>query len=219
MKAMLMSAPGAADVLQLRDIPTPALSGGHDLLVRLKAAGVNPVDTKLRARGTYFPERMPAILGCDGAGVVEEIGPEVQRFKPGDAVYFCNGGIGAQPGSYAEYSVIDERLAAPKPRTLSFAEAAAAPLVLITAWEALHDRARIKADHSVLIHAGAGGVGHMAIQLARLQGAHICTTVSDAAKESFVRELGADLVINYREADTAWTSPWTPWAAPPSPKR
>ncbi len=201
MKAIVMTAPGAVDVLKLRELPPPVISGGHDLLVRLKAAGVNPLDTKLRARGTYFPERMPAILGCDGAGVVEAVGPEVQRFKPGDAVYFCNGGIGAHPGTYADYVTIDERLAAPKPRLLSFAEAAAAPLVLITAWEALHDRARLKEDHSVLIHAGAGGVGHVAIQLARLQGAHICTTVSDAAKEDFVRELGADLVINYRKTD------------------
>lgn len=200
MKVIMMTAQGAPDILQLRELPVPTM-GAQDLLVRIKAAGVNPVDTKLRARGTYFPERMPAILGCDGAGVVEAAGPEVQCFKPGDAVYFCNGGIGGHSGTYAEYAVIDERLAAPKPRSLSFAEAAAAPLVLITAWESLHDRARIKENDRVLIHAGAGGVGHIAIQLARLQGARVATTVSNAEKAEFARGLGAECVINYRETD------------------
>src|SRR3569832_918876 len=126
MKAMVMTAQGMPDVLALRELPPPTVSGGHELLVRLKAAGVNPVDTKLRARGTYFPERMPAILGCDGAGVVEATGTEVQRYRPGDAVYFCSGGIGSHPGTYAQYAVIDERLVAPKPRSLSYAAAAAA---------------------------------------------------------------------------------------------
>lgn len=203
MKAMVMTATGAPDVLKLQEVPTPSLGGAQDLLVRIKAAGVNPVDTKLRARGTYFPERMPAILGCDGAGVVEAVGPEVRRYRPGDTVYFCNGGIGAHPGTYAEYAVIDERLAAPKPRTLSFAEAAAAPLVLITAWEALHDRARIAEGQHVLIHAGAGGVGHVAIQLAKLQGARICTTVAGAKKAEFAMRLGADHVIDYRATNFA----------------
>lgn len=203
MKAMVMTAQGTPDVLALRELPPPAVSGGHELLVRLKAAGVNPVDTKLRARGTYFPERMPAILGCDGAGVVEATGTEVQRYRPGDAVYFCSGGIGGHPGTYAEYAVIDERLAAPKPRSLSYAEAAAAPLVLITAWESLHDRAVIKEGDRVLIHAGAGGVGHVAIQLARLHGARVATTVSGVEKAAFVRELGAERVIDYRQTDFA----------------
>src|SRR3569832_1633616 len=167
MKAMVMTAQGMPDVLALRELPPPTVSGGHELLVRLKAAGVNPVDTKLRARGTYFPERMPAILGCDGAGVVEATGTEVQRYRPGDAVYFCSGGIGSHPGTYAQYAVIDERLVAPKPRSLSYAEAAAAPLVLVTAWESLRDRAVIKEGDRVLMHAGAGGVGRVALELAR----------------------------------------------------
>ncbi len=201
MKAMVMTVPGAPKVLQLHEVPTPALSGGRQLLVRLHAAGVNPVDTKLRGRGTYFPERMPAILGCDGAGVVEAAGPEAQDFQVGDAVYFCNGGIGGHPGNYAEYAVIDERLAAPKPRTLSFVEAAAVPLALITAWEALHDRAHIQEGQQVLIHAGAGGVGHLAIQLAKLHGARVCATVSSPAKAELVSELGAELAVDYRKTD------------------
>jgi len=200
MKALVMTAPGNPDVLQVRELPIPTIHG-RQLLVRLKAAGINPLDTKLRARGTYFPERMPAILGCDGAGIVEAAGPEVQNFKQGDAVYFCNGGIGGHPGTYAEYAVVDERFAAPKPTTLSFAQAAASPLVVITAWEALHDRGRLQAGQRALIHAGAGGVGHIAIQLARLHGNQVCTTVSDGDKARFVGELGVDYVVDYRDND------------------
>lgn len=203
MKAILMTAPGGPDVLQYTDIPVPSLSGAHDMLVRLKAAGVNPVDTKLRDKGTYYPEHMPAILGCDGAGVVEAVGPAVNRFKPGDAVYFCNGGIGGHPGNYAEYAVVDEAWAAAKPASLSYAEAAAAPLVLITAWEALHDRARMQAGQTVLVHAGAGGVGHVAVQLACAAGCQVVTTVSSGIKTQFVRELAAVSTIDYRSVDMA----------------
>lgn len=210
MKAIVMTGIGGADVLALRDLPPPRIQSDHDVLVRLKAAGVNPVDTKLRGRGTYFPDHLPCVLGCDGAGVVEDVGPEVQRFRVGDAVYFCSGGIGDEQGCYAEMKVVDERHLAPKPRSLDFAEAAAAPLVLITAWESLHDRARLHADQTVLVHAGAGGVGHVAIQLARRAGARVCTTVSSADKADFVRALGAEEVIHYRDTDfadaaLAWT--------------
>lgn len=201
MKAVLMHAPGAPQALSLADVPAPQIAHDTDLLVRLKAAGVNPIDTKLRAKGTYFPERMPAILGCDGAGVVEAAGTKVTRFKPGDAVYFCNGGIGGHPGNYAEYAVVDARFAARKPASLDFNHAAAAPLVLITAWEALHDRARMAAGQAVLIHAGAGGVGHVAIQLAKAAGCRVLSTVGSAAKAEFARLLGADEAILYRETD------------------
>lgn len=203
MKAIVMHAPGAPQVLRLADVPTPEIIHDTDLLVRIKAAGVNPIDTKLRARGTYFPERMPAILGCDGAGVVEAVGASVSRFKPGDAIYFCNGGIGGHPGTYAEYAVVDARFAARKPESLDFNQAAAAPLVLITAWEALYDRARMTAGQTVLIHAGAGGVGHVAIQLAKAAGCRVLTTVGSATKADFVRQLGADEAILYRETDFA----------------
>jgi NADPH2:quinone reductase len=201
MKAVVMSAAGTPEVLDYRDVADPEIRGVRDIRVRLKAAGVNPVDTKLRRRGTFYPERMPAILGCDGAGVVEEVGNAVTRFRPGDEVYFCHGGIGAAPGNYAEYIVLDERFAAPKPSRLSFAEAAAVPLVLITAWESLHDRAHVRQGQRVLVHAGAGGVGHVAIQLAKLAGAQVCTTVSTQEKARFVSGLGADLAILYRDED------------------
>jgi NADPH:quinone reductase len=201
-KAVLMTAAGSPEVLQLQDVPKPTVPlENTQLLVRLVAAGVNPIDTKLRQRGTFYPEQMPAILGCDGAGIVEAVGAGVERFRVGDEVYFCYGGLGAHQGNYAEYTVVDERFVACKPASVSFAEAAAAPLVLITAWEALYERGRLAPGERVLIHAGAGGVGHVAIQLAKLKGASVCTTVSSQEKANFVKELGADEVIFYQETD------------------
>ncbi len=197
MKAVVMTAAGGPEVLQLLNLPRPELKRDTDLLVRLYAAGINPIDTKIRQRGLFYPDALPAILGCDGAGVVEAVGPQVQRFRVGDPVYFCNGGLGGHPGTYAEYAVIDERFVARKPNSLSFAQAAAVPLVLITAWEALHDRGRIQPGQRVLVQAGAGGVGHIAIQLAKLAGATVCTTVSSPEKAKLVQQLGADQVILY----------------------
>jgi NADPH:quinone reductase len=199
MKAILMTGVG---VLQLQEVPTPKISQPNQVLVALKAAGVNPIDTKIRKRGTFYPEQMPAILGCDGAGIVEAVGSEVTDFRVGDEVYFCRGGLGQQgTGNYAEYAVIEADFLAHKPNSLSFAEAAAAPLVLITAWEALYDRARLQSGQNVLIHGGAGGVGHVAIQLAKIKGAKIYTTVGNSDKERLVRQLGADYPILYKQTD------------------
>ncbi len=201
MQAVLFTRPGGPEVLELAKIPLPDLTSPTALRVRLYAAGVNPLDTKLRQRGTFYPDRHMPILGCDGAGVVETVGAAVTRFRPGDAVYFCNGGLGAEPGTYAEYTIIEEAWAVHKPRSLSFSAAAAAPLALLTAWESLFDRARLHAGQTVLIHAGAGGVGHLAIQLARQAGAHVVTTVSSPAKAAFCTELGAACCLFYRERD------------------
>lgn len=201
MKAILMNAPGGPEVLQAGEIPLPELPSPSHLRVRLKAADVNPIDTKLRRNGTYFPDRLPTVLGCDGAGVVESAGLAVTRFKPGDEVYFFNGGIGGEQGNYAEYTVIHEDCAAAKPQNLSMVEAAAVPLVLITAWEVLHDRAQLKAGQTVLIHAAAGGVGHVAVQLARELGARIAATVSSEEKAAWVRKLGAERIIQYTRED------------------
>jgi NADPH2:quinone reductase len=202
MKAVLMTAAGEPEVLQLQEVPEPKIQNDTEIVVRLHAAGVNPIDTKLRQRGTFYPDQMPAILGCDGAGVVESVGSRVQQFRVGDEVYFCAGGLGASgTGNYAEVAVVKERLVAAKPKSLSFSEAAAAPLVLITAWEALYDRGRLEAGQKVLIHAGAGGVGHVAIQLAKLKGAEVCTTVSSQDKARLVRQLGADHPILYKQTD------------------
>jgi len=199
MRVIEMRETGGPSVLQLTERPRPKLTGPNDILVRLKAAGVNPIDTKIRQRGPLIPDGLPAVLGCDGAGVVEEAGDEVTRFKPGDEVWFCHGGLGGPVGNYAEYIVLDNHFAQSKPLSIDFIQAASAPLVLLTAWEALHDRARLSEGQTVLIHAGAGGVGHVAIQLARAAKARVCTTVSSPEKADFAHSLGAEYCINYRE--------------------
>lgn len=201
MKAILMTQPGAAELLQLADIPEPTITAPNQIKVQLKAAGVNPIDTKLRRRGVFRENALPAVLGCDGAGIVAEVGSGASRFKPGDKVWFCNGGLGFDQGNYAEYTVLDERWAAAMPASLNFAQAAAGPLVLITAWGALYERARLRAGQNVLIHAGAGGVGHVAIQLAKLRGARVVATVGSEEKAAMARQWGADEVVNYREED------------------
>lgn len=199
MKAILMTQPGAADLLQLADIREPDITRPTHIKVRLESAGVNPIDTKLRQRGVFYENALPAVLGCDGAGVVVERGSEASKFQIGDKVWFCHGGLGADQGNYAQFNVLDERWAAPMPETLSFEQAAAGPLVLITAWGALYDRAHLREGDTVLIHAGAGGVGHVAIQLAKLRGAKVITTVGTEEKAALARQWGADEVVNYRE--------------------
>ena len=200
MKAIVMNETGGPEVLQLQEIPKPVISKPSEVLVKLKAAGINPVDAKFR-RGMYPVNQFPAILGCDGAGVIEDTGTDALRYKPGDEVYFFHGGIGTGPGNYAEYIVLDENLVARKPASCDFIHAAALPLIFITAWEALHDRARIQSGQTVLIHAGAGGVGHVAIQVAKAAGAKVCTTISSEEKATFVKKLGADFIINYKQQD------------------
>jgi len=210
MKAVCIDQGGGVEMLRTTDMPDPVLTRGDQVLVTLKSAGINPIDTKIRSAPERFPVSLPAILGCDGAGVVTAVGDAVTAFAPGDEVYFSQPGFIDRQGTYAEQVVVDSPLLAHKPAHLSFAEAAAAPLVLITAWEALHDRARIQPGQRVLIHAGAGGVGHVAIQLARQAGASVATTVSNDEKADFVKRLGADCAINYRHEDVpaavmAWT--------------
>ncbi len=201
MKAITMTTPGGVEQLQLNEIPAPKITEPHQLLIEIKAAGVNPVDTKLRKGGPYFPDHEQHVLGCDGAGIIKAVGDNCSRFQPGDEVYYFNGGLGGLDGNYTEFAVIDERYVAHKPNNLSFAEAAAAPLALITAWESLFDRATLHQGDEVLIHGGAGGVGHLAVQLAAHVGARICTTVGSSEKADFVRKLGADRAILYKEED------------------
>ena len=199
MKAVTMTAVGNPNVLELRDIDEPGISTPTQIKVKLKAAGVNPVDTKIRRNGLLYDKPLPAVLGCDGAGEVIEIGSAVTQFKPGDNVWFCHGGLGREQGNYAEYTVLDQRWASLMPKTSSFAEAAALPLVLITAWGGLFDRGGLQSGQTVLIHAGAGGVGHVAIQLAKLKGARVITTVSSAEKAEFAKSMGADEVVLYTQ--------------------
>jgi NADPH:quinone reductase len=209
MRAILMTAVGGPEVLQLAELPEPEIAGEHDVRVHLRAAGINPADYKMRSHGTVEGS-LPAILGSDGAGVVESVGPAVTRVRPGDEVYFCDGGFVA-PGTYQQVRIVDERYLAHKPERLSFVEAAAAPLVTITAWEALRERARVGNDQFVLVQAGAGGVGHMSVQIARIAGARVATTVTPGAKAELASSLGAELCIDYRRDDVgetlrAWTA-------------
>lgn len=199
MKAMIAQRPGPArEVFSLTEIPTPKAIRGH-VVVKVEASSVNPIDTKVRNAPIPFAPKFPAVLHGDFAGVVTEVGPEVSKFKVGDAVYGCAGGIkGTEGGALAEYLLADAQLTSLKPENLSFREAAALPLVAITAWEALIDKLQIKPGSKVLIHGGLGGVGHIAAQLAKSFGAVVHTTVaSDAAKQQ-AKEYGSHYAINYQ---------------------
>jgi NADPH2:quinone reductase len=200
-EAAVMREVGGPDVFEIRQIQLPWPGTATDVLVRIHAAGVNPADTFFRSLGPYLGDGSGAVLGHDGAGVVEAVGDEVSFFKPGDRVCFCNGGLGGDPGTYARHAMVPEWLLARVPGTVELTRAAVLPLVFITAWEALEERARVRPDEPVLIHGGAGGTGQIAIQVARELGARIATTVSDEAKAERVRSLGAELAINYRNAD------------------
>jgi NADPH:quinone reductase len=209
MRAVVMTAVGGPEVLKVAELPEPEISGDHEVRVRLRAASINPADYKQRAEGIGGTP-LPVVLGADGAGVVEATGTAVTRVRPGDEVYFCDGGFGGLPGTYQELKVIDERYLARKPERLSFVEAAAAPLVTITGWEAQRERARVGSGQSVLVQAGAGGVGHMSVQIARLAGARVATTVTPGPKEELAASLGAELCIDYTREDVgaklrAWT--------------
>ena len=200
MKAVVLTGAGGTDMLKLMDVPDPVIEGPQEVLVRLHAAGINPVDYKLRKAGGYYPDRLPLILGCDGAGVVEEIGEGVTKFKVGDEVFFFNGGMGGDDqGNYAERTVIHQDYLAAKPKSLSMVEAASVPLVWLTAWEAIFDRYALQPGDTILIHAGAGGVGYIAIQIAKHAGATVITTISNLEKAEFAKSIGADHCINYKE--------------------
>ncbi|MFT3691238.1 zinc-binding alcohol dehydrogenase family protein [Paenirhodobacter sp.] len=180
------------------DLPRPA-PAGRDLLVQIKAISVNPVDVKVRAN--VQPEGW-RVLGWDAAGIVVEAGPEATLFKPGDEVFYAGSII--RPGSYAEFQLVDERITGHKPASLGWAEAAALPLTAITAWESLFDRLDVKravpgAAHAVLIIGGAGGVGSIAIQLARMAGLTVIATASRPETNAWVRALGADHVVDHTQ--------------------
>lgn len=182
--------------LTLRDVPRPAAGPGQ-VLVRIAASGVNPLDIKIAAgKADHARPVLPAILGIDMAGVVEAVGDGVAGFAPGDEVYGMTGGIAGVQGSLAGYAAVDADLLAHKPRNFSMREAAALPLVFITAWEGLVDRARIQRGSKVLVHGGAGGVGHIAVQIARAFGAEVFAT-GEAGQRALIESAGAT-AIDYR---------------------
>jgi NADPH2:quinone reductase len=199
MRAQILKAHGGPENFVLSDIPIPAIEPGK-LLIRVAATSVNQIDIKIRG-GLPIGPALPAVLGADVAGVVEAVGEGVLGFAPGDAVYGCAGGVKGQGGAMAEYMLADARLIAPKPRSLSMREAAALPLVAITAWDGLERSMVGHADH-ILIHGGVGGVGHIAIQLAKTLGARIATTIGTPDAAALARSLGADETIDFR-AETA----------------
>lgn len=189
MRAYVVGQPGGA--FEERDIARPIPEAGQ-VLVRVAASGVNPLDTKIRAgKAGHAEQPLPAVLGLDVAGVVEEVGAGVTAFRPGDEVYGMVGGVGRHQGTLAESVAADASLLALKPKTLSMREAAVMPLVTITAWEGIVDRANVHEGQRVLVHAGAGGVWHVAVQLAKARGAEVFATVS-AEKKSIVEGFGGD---------------------------
>ena len=193
MKAIVVHEYGGPEVLKYEDAPQPT-PRDDEILVRVIAAGVNPVDRVARSEKQFVHIQLPAIPGYDVAGVVENTGAKVTKFKTGDQVYAY---IALdKPGGYAEYAVATEREAALKPKSLPFVEAAAVPLVAETAWQALIDTAKLSAGQTVLIHGGSGGVGSFAIQIAKARGAKVIATAS-TANQDLLKELGADVAIDY----------------------
>jgi NADPH:quinone reductase-like Zn-dependent oxidoreductase len=173
------------------------VAGPGQVLVRIHASGVNPLDLKIAAgKADHANVALPAILGIDMAGVVESVGAGVQGYAPGDEVWGMTGGVGGVQGSLAEYAAVDARLLARKPASIGMREAAALPLVFITAWEGLVDRARVTAGMKVLVHGGAGGVGHIAVQIARSFGAQVYATGS-ASQRATIEGYGA-VFIDYQ---------------------
>jgi NADPH:quinone reductase-like Zn-dependent oxidoreductase len=204
MKAVVIDGYGTSDRLQLRTVETPKAARG-EVLIRVHAAGVNPIDWKIR-RGLFRPVlwlKPPIVLGCDVAGVVEETGSGVTRFRPGDPVFALLTPGRHGPGGYAEFAVAPESAVARKPVSLNFEEAASLPVAALTALQSLRDLDRLPAGGSVLINGASGGVGSFAVMIARALGAARVAGVCGPANVGFVRGLGADLVIDYTQAD--WT--------------
>ena len=196
MKAVIIRAFGSADRLELAEMPQP-VPGPRQVLVKVMAASVNPVDYKIREQGSWAGVPMPAILGYDAAGVVEAVGSQVQRFKKGDEVFYSARIFGRQ-GTYAEYHVEDEDILAHKPASLSWEEAASLPLAAITAYDSIVTYFQTKVGDTVLVHAGAGGVGNFAVQLAKAAGARVLATGRSVNKD-LITSLGADEVIDYQK--------------------
>jgi len=185
--------------LDLTEIATPSPQDGQ-VLVRVHASGVNPLDVKILAgKAAHAQRRLPAVPGLDLAGAVVAVGGGVDRFAPGDEVYGLTGGVGDLQGSLAEYAAVDARLLARKPARLDMREAAALPLVAMTAWEGLVDRAQVREGMDVLVHGGAGGIGHVAVQIARARGARVFATGSADSLQT-IEALGA-IPIDYTTTD------------------
>jgi NADPH:quinone reductase-like Zn-dependent oxidoreductase len=195
MKAIIAREYGGPEVLKLEQVPRPEPKE-NEILVKVIAAGLNPVDGMIRSGkyAKFFGTKLPLVPGYDIAGIVERAGAKTDKFKKGDAVYaYIDLKTG---GGYAEYALVTAKEAAPKPKSLTYVEAAAVPIVALTAWQALVDTAKLSTGQTVLIHGGSGGVGSFAIQFAKLRGAKVFATAS-TRNQDFLKELGADVAIDY----------------------
>lgn len=198
MKAAVINEFGEPEVLQITDVDKPEIND-DEVLIKVMAAGINPVDTKVRAgtSGMSKQLKLPAILGWDVSGVISNVGKNVQDLKPGNSVFGCIGfpGLGK---AYAEFAVADPKLLASKPANISFDEAAAVPLAGLTAYQTINEHLKITSGQKILIQAAAGGVGHLAVQFAKLNGAHVAGTASEK-NETFLKTLGVDQFIDYKK--------------------
>ena len=202
MRVMMTPKFGGPELFEERDVERPQ-PGPGEVLVRVIVAGTNPVDAKFRAMGDAMGQEAPLVLGADISGVVEEAGPGVADFSPGDEVYYTPELFGpGSNGSYAEYNVAPAAIVAKKPASISHEEAAAVPLAGGTAYEALIRRMQIKVGETVLIHGGAGGVGSFAVQIARSAGARVIATAGPDNQQT-LRELGADVALDYTQTNVA----------------
>jgi len=206
MKAALIEAQNSE--FKIADIARPSPQAGQ-ILVRIKAAALNPLDLKIRAgEAAHARHPLPAILGIDMAGIVETVGPGVEGFRPGDEVYGMTGGVGGLQGSLAEFAAVDADLVALKPRNLSMREAAALPLIAITAWEGLAERTQVKPGQKVLVIGGGGGVGHIAVQMAAAAGAQVFA-VDGGSKAEYIRSIGATPIDHAKETTEAYVARYT----------
>lgn len=202
MKAAYIHQPGPPDIIEYGELPRPEPKGS-EVLVRIHAASVNPIDTYLRNGANFWPLPDPYVLGCDLAGEVVQLGPTATRFRPGDRVWASNQGLLGRQGTFAEYATVDECWLYPTPTDVSDETAAACALVGLTAHLGLFGRAGLASGESVFLHGGSGGVGAMVVQMAKAAGARVFTTAGSDAKVEICRQLGADQVVNYRTQDVA----------------
>lgn len=201
MKAMIIKEIGTTDVFQRVEKAKPVAKPGH-MVVEVKATSVNPIDMMLRSVELPWSTNLPEVLHGDVAGIVVEVGADVSEFKVGDEVYGMAGGLNGVDGALAEFMLVDARLMAKKPQTLTMKQAAALPLVAITSYEALVDKMHVQAGDNVLIHGATGGVGHIAIQLAKVLGANVTATYSPA-NEALAKTVGADNLVDYTTESVA----------------
>ncbi|WP_404414876.1 zinc-binding dehydrogenase [Marinospirillum sp.] len=200
MRAMVIKEYGDYDVFQEAELPDPQ-AGPGEIRIKVKASSVNPLELKIRAGLVPAGPELPAILNADVAGIIDQVGEGVSQFKEGDAVIGCAGGLKGRQGALADYMVADARLVTPAPQKLPLEDAAVLPLVFMTAWSALVERAEIQPNQWVLIQGGTGGVGQVAIQLAKAKGAKVAASVSSPEKADIARSLGADETLLYGEEE------------------